>query len=107
MSEGVNEIKRLGYKQPLEEYALIGNFGSNLGAGETLTFRAAVAHTKIGVVDDATSVIKSTLISASTVQVVVQKGTSGQEYGIKTLVSTSGGNVWEEDVILPVFEFLK
>ncbi len=100
-------MKRLGYKQPSEEYPLIVDFGGNLGSGESLTYRNAVAHTKKGATDDASTVIKSTLISASTVHVIVQRGTSGQEYGIKVLISTSGGNIWEDDVILPVWEFLK
>lgn len=100
-------MKRIPIKQPLEEWPEIVDFAAFLETGETITYRNADSKVAKGDASDAATVVKSTLISASTVKVIFQRGTHGIFYQTRVLISTSGNNVWHEDLVMPVWDLFK
>ena len=101
-------------KQPAEKFTVFVDFASLLGTGELAaaspiswggyrspTLWAGDAYSVSG---DSSDIIASALYSSTGVNIVIQKGTVRNRYWVPVLVSTSGGNVWEDDVIVEVEE---
>lgn len=100
-------MQRLDLKQPAIRFIQIVSFKPLLSLGETVTYANTdrkVLRPLTGAVEDASSVVGIVLASADTARVEIKQGTHNQDYGIRVLVSTSGGNVWEEDLVLPVWD---
>ncbi len=98
-------MKRLSFKQPRELFVQAVDFAALLASGETITWTAAGVSVARGTAADQADIVKSTLVSVSTVKLTLQKGTTNNFYRIQVLASTSAGNVWEEDLVLPVWDF--
>ena len=92
-------------KQPSETFPIAIDFSEVLGNAETISLRTVTASIHYGGSGDATStVIDSSLISLDNVDVTVKGGTSGLTYKITTKITTSLGNISEEDVLMKVME---
>jgi hypothetical protein len=103
-------MQRLDFKQPSERYVQVVGFSPLLGIGETISYanvEARVIRPAEGYIDDASAVVGAVLPSADTVRVELRAGTHGQDYALRVLASTSLGNTWEEDLVLPVWDMLR
>lgn len=100
-------MNRLDIKQPAVRFVQIVSFKPLLSAGETVTYVNALTRTARGSATDHATVVGTMLPSADTAKIELKQGTHDNDYGIRVLVSTSGGNVWEEDLVLPVWDLAK
>lgn len=99
-------MQRLDIKQPSESFVHTVSFKPLLlASGETVLYANVDRKVLRGSVQDASSVVGTVLASADTARIALQKGTHNQDYGLRTLVSTSLGNTWEEDLVLPCWDF--
>jgi hypothetical protein len=98
-------MKYLDFKQPRMSFVQIVDFKSKLAAGETISWVGTDVRVILGTASDASQVVASALASASTAKLVLHKGTHGVTYEIEVLVSTSSGNVEEEELELPIWDF--
>ena len=98
-------MKVLDYKEPAEAYEETVRFDDLLDTGETISYANAIASLARGATDDSANIVESVTQSASTALIVLRRGTTGQDYAVKVLVSTSGSNVWTDDLVLRVWEF--
>ncbi len=101
-------MQRLSIKQPQHRFIEIVSFKSVLAIGETITWATAIPKVLrpiTGYVNNAASVIGTVLPSADSALVEIKAGTHNQDYGVHVLASTSAGNVWPEDLVLPVWDY--
>ena len=106
----MEEIPRLGDKQPYEEYYISFDFTEYL---DSATISSATV-TALDITADPDSDVSTTLINstkqktdafAKIVYVWVRAGTAEHEYQITCKVVASDGSKYELDAILPVTEF--
>jgi len=91
-------------KQPSEIFSFNMDFGKMLASTETISTRTVTAVIS-GTSTDATStVIDSSAISSSIIQVKVKAGATGTSYKITIKITTSTGNVFEDEVTMTVTE---
>lgn len=89
-------------KQPSEIFSITMDFGKVLAASETISTKVVTAT--LSGADATSTVIDSSTISGSTVQVKVKAGTTGNSYKITIKITTSTGNVFEDEVTMTVTE---
>lgn len=101
-------------KQPSERYLQFVDFTPLLGAGE-LASATPISWTSFRtpslwagdswkVQGDSSTVVESALASSTGSLLVIRRGTAGQIYKVDVLVSTSGGNSWEDELVIQVEE---
>lgn len=88
-------------KQPHEQYVMTVDFQSLVGTA-AVTYANAHVTVLSGTVDDASNIVLTSLTSDGAVNLTVRRGTDGQDYGIRVLVSDANGQVFEEDLVLRV-----
>ena len=91
-------------KQPSEVFVITMHYASRLTVGETITSKTVTAVVLATGVDATSTVIKSSTIVGTDIDVGVQGGTDGVNYKITIKVGTSGANILEEDIIMLVRE---
>lgn len=94
------------HKQPGEVETTEVTFDQRMAIGETIATKTITAVETKHDTDKTTTVINSSTISLSntSVYVKVKDGTDGIDYKITVIVTTSGGNTLEEDVLMRVYE---
>lgn len=101
-------------KQPAEKFVQFVDFAALLGTGELATatpitwggYRTPMlwAGEAYEVSGDSTDIVASALHSSTGVNITLRAGTATKRYKLAVLASTSGGNVWEEDLVVEVEE---
>lgn len=100
-------MRRLTFKQPSESFVEVVSFKPLLSSGETVSYANVDKTVARGAAADAVNIVGTVLASSDTARLQIQKGTHDNDYGIRVLVSTSLSNTWEEDLVQPVWDFLK
>lgn len=104
-------MKRLQIKQPAEEFVLSVEFLANLKSGESITWAQSTPELEERMAgfgdnpDDSAGVVQTTLNSDGAANISLRRGTKGNIYHIRVLASTNLNAIWEEDLILPVWDF--
>ena len=89
-------------KQTNETYLISGDFSDVLAEGEIISSVDVAAY--IGDVDVTSLVIGSTAIDGSDIVVRVQGGIDRRKYKIELTVTTSGANIYEEEIYMTVWD---
>ena len=91
-------------KQPSEIFSINMDFGKNMTSAETISSRTVTAIKTSDSSDATATVIDSSTISGTIIQVKVKAGTTALSYKITIKITTSTGNVWEDEVTMTVTE---
>ena len=89
-------------KQPSEIFTVSMDFSRRLVSGETLSSKTVTATA--GGQDATSTVIDSSSIDGTDVDVKVKAGSDGTDYKITIKVTTSTGNVFEDEITMTVTE---
>jgi hypothetical protein len=84
-------------KQPSENRLYTMDFSAMLAAGETVTAVSSVVATPAGLTLNGAAIVNGALASQR-----ISGGTSGAEYKVTFVVTTSGGNILEGEGFLQV-----
>ena len=91
-------------KQPSEIFSIAVNFSDRLADEETIS-SVDVSAIDIATGNDATAtVIDSSAIDGVNINIKVKAGTDDYSYKITIKITTSGSNIFEEEVIMHVVE---
>lgn len=91
-------------KQPGEKFAITSNFADVLDTGETISTKSVAAAITTTGVDATTTVIDSSSIAGQTILITVKAGTSGVSYKITVVITTSSGQIFEDEIVMHVVE---
>lgn len=101
-------------KQPAEKFVQFVDFTALLGIGELAAttpitwggYRTPMlwAGEAYEVSGDSTDIVAAALYSSTGVNVTIRAGTATKRYKVDVLASTSGGNVWEDSLVVEVNE---
>jgi len=90
-------------KQPGEKFAITANFADVMNTGETINTKSVSAATIAGV-SATDTIIDSSSISGQTVLITVKAGTNGVSYKITVVITTSAGQIFEDEIVMHVVE---
>ena len=91
-------------KQPSEIFPFSFDFVDCLDVAETIISKTVTAIELVHNADVTSTVIDSSSINGTKIVIKVQAGIDRVDYKITIKVTTSGGNIFEEDVIMNVVE---
>jgi hypothetical protein len=91
-------------KQSSEVFTFTLDFGKMLASNETISTKTVGAIISETLTDATSTVISSSAISGSNIQVKVKGGTIGTIYKITIQIITSTGNVFEDKITMTVTE---
>lgn len=87
-------------KQTTETYEITLDFTDVLATAETIASKSVIAW--LGIEDKTTTVITSSAIVGKTIPILVKAGTDRESYKITTIITTSLGNIFEEDILMDI-----
>ena len=92
------------HKQPGEVESIEVVFSARMTTGETIATQTVTAIETTHNTSATTAVIDSSAIVDTSVYIKVKDGTDGVDYKITVIVTTSGGNILEEDILMKVYD---
>lgn len=91
-------------KQPNEKYPVTIDFANWLTVGETISMKNVSAIDLATGQDATSSVIESSAIDGTQVRILCKAGTDRHDYEVTVRITTSAGNIYEEEVTMRVTE---
>lgn len=89
-------------KQPSEIFTVTMDFSRRLAESETISTKTVTAIITTTLTDATDTVISSSAIDGTDVDVKVKGGTTGLSYKITIVITTSTGNVFEDEITMTV-----
>ena len=91
-------------KQPSEIFTVSMDFSRRLQNSETIASKVVSAIITTTLADATATVIDSSTINGTDIDVKVKAGTTGLAYKITITITTSTGNVFEDEITMTVTE---
>lgn len=91
-------------KQPSERFPISANFSYDLEAGDTIASKAVTAVSLPDNTDATATVIDNSSIASPAIIVIVKGGTSGTDYKITVVATTTLGYIYEKDIKMKVVD---
>ena len=90
-------------KQPSEIFPITLDFSRRLATGETISSKTVTAAI-VGGGDATATVIDSSAIDGTEINITVKAGSDGVEYKITVKITSSASNVFEDEITMTVTE---